>query len=105
MRRLPGFVVLVPSLCLAANGSFEKTVLPFLNANFVLCHNSKMRVGGISLDAYTDSKAALKDRDLWEKVVQKVRTGQMPPGGRPLPPPEDVTAVTRWFDAQFARLD
>jgi hypothetical protein len=64
-----------------------------------------MRVGGISLDGYTDSKAALKDRDLWEKVVQKVRTGQMPPGSRPLPPPEDVTAVTRWFDAEFARLD
>ena len=105
MARLLAFVGLVPYMCLAAGTSFEKTVEPFLKSNCVLCHNAKMKVGGLALDAYADSKTALKDRDIWEKVVQKLRTGQMPPKGRPVPPPEEVAEVTAWFDAQFARLD
>jgi hypothetical protein len=64
-----------------------------------------MKVGGLSLDGYAGSKDPLKDRDVWEKVVQKLRTGQMPPKGLPAPPPEQVAQVTGWFDAQFARLD
>ena len=105
MVRLLAFVGLVPCICLAAGTSFEKTVEPFLKSNCVLCHNAKMKVGGLALDAYSDSKTALKDRDIWEKVVQKLRTGQMPPKGRPVPPTEEIAEVTAWFDAQFARLD
>jgi hypothetical protein len=64
-----------------------------------------MKAGGLVLDAYARSKNPLKDRDLWEKVVQKLRTGQMPPKGLPVPPAADVAEVTGWFDVQFARLD
>jgi hypothetical protein len=104
LRLLP-LVGLLPVVCLAANSSFDKTVEPFLKSNCVLCHNAKMKVGGLALDGYADSKNPLQDRDLWEKVVQKLRTGQMPPKGLPVPPAEDVKEVTGWFDAQFARLD
>ncbi len=104
MLRLLGLVGLAPLVCLAAP-SFETTVQPFLKSNCVLCHNAKLKVGGLALDGYTDSKTALLDRDIWEKVVEKLRTGQMPPKGRPVPAPDQVTQVTGWFDAQFARLD
>jgi len=103
--RLVGLVGLVSFVCLAAGSSFERTVEPFLKTNCVVCHNAKMKVGGLSLDGYADSKNPLKDRDVWEKVVQKLRTGQMPPKGRPVPPPEEVAEVTGWFDVRFARLD
>jgi hypothetical protein len=103
--RRVGLVGLLPCLCLAAGSSFEKTVEPFLKSNCVLCHNTKMKVGGLSLDGYAESKNPLNDRDLWEKVVQKLRTGQMPPKGLPVPSAEEVAEVTGWFDTQFARLD
>ncbi len=103
--RFVGLVGLLPFVCLAAGSSFERTVEPFLKTNCVLCHNTKMKVGGLSLDGYAGSKDPLKDRDVWEKVVQKLRTGQMPPKGLPVPPAEEVAEVTGWFDAQFARLD
>ncbi len=96
---------LVPCGCLAAATSFEKTVEPFLKANCALCHNAKLKVGRLNLEGYRDQKAALKDREVWEKVVQKLRTGEMPPKGRPVPPPEQIATVTNWFEAQFARLD
>src|SRR5262249_36975265 len=60
---------------------------------------------GLSLDNYAHSKDPVRDREVWEKVVQKLRTGQMPPKGLPAPPAGEVASVTRWFDLQFARLD
>ncbi len=103
--RLLGLVGFLPYMCVASGPSFEKTVEPFLKSNCVLCHNTKMKVGGLTLDGYAGSKNPLQDRDLWEKVVQKLRTGQMPPKGVPAPPAEAVAEVTNWFDVQFARLD
>src|SRR6266849_5864699 len=102
--RLLLLVCLLSSSCFAAS-FFQKTVEPFLKTNCLLCHNAKLKVGGLNLDSYTNSKAALHDREVWEKVVQKLRTGQMPPKGRPVPPAEQVASVTRWFELQFARLD
>ena len=103
--RLVFFLWLAPCGCVAASSSFEKTVQPFLKSNCFLCHNAKLKVGGLNLEAYPDSRAALRDRDVWEKVLQKLRTGQMPPKGRPAPQPEQIAAVTKWFEVQFARLD
>ena len=48
------------------------------------CHNQKLKSGGLALSAL-DLTSLSKDNDTWEKVVRKVRTGAMPPGGRPRP--------------------
>ena len=96
---------LIPCVCLAAAPSFEKSVDPFLKSNCVPCHNAKLKVGGLNLEGYRDARSALKDREVWEKVVQKLRTGQMPPKGMPVPPAEEIASVTGWFETQFARLD
>jgi hypothetical protein len=104
-RRLLVFVGLLPCGCLAGTSSFEKTVEPFLEANCLLCHNATLKVGGLSLEGYTNTREALKDRERWEKVIQKLRTGQMPPKGRPAPAAEQVVEVTHWFETEFARMD
>ena len=54
---------------------------------------------------YHDADAALKDRDIWENVLGKLRSGEMPPKGAKQPRPEDVKAVTQWIEAEFARID
>ncbi|HVP49356.1 MAG TPA: c-type cytochrome domain-containing protein, partial [Bryobacteraceae bacterium] len=104
-RRLLVLMGLLPYACLAGKSSFSKTVEPFLKTNCFLCHNAKLKVGGLSLEGYATARGALKDRDVWEKVMQKLRTGQMPPKGRPAPAAEQVTAVTHWFELEFARID
>jgi cytochrome c551/c552 len=96
---------LLPWACLASSASFEKTVQPFLKSNCLLCHNAKLKVGGLSLDGYANARAALQNREIWEKVIQKLRTGQMPPKGQPAPAPEQVASVTHWFELEFARMD
>ena len=64
------------------------------------CHNERAKQGGLVLDADVAKVAA--DRERWEKVVRKVKTGMMPPSGAPRPARERLDA----FAASMAsRLD
>jgi PAS domain-containing protein len=47
----------------------------------------------------------LRDRLVWEKVIARVRAGEMPPKGLPRPKPEQIAATTNWIEAQFDALD
>jgi len=77
-------------------------VQPFVAKNCVGCHNDKLQSGGLNLKAANDVE---KSRDQWENVVQKLKSGEMPPKGMPRPPADQVTAVTTWLDDEFARED
>jgi hypothetical protein len=56
----------------------------FLKQYCVTCHNSRLRTGGLALDALNPASVA-PDAETWEKVVRKIRTGMMPPAGAPRP--------------------
>jgi hypothetical protein len=81
-------------------------VTTFVEAHCVGCHNDRILSGGLKLGA--DTFAALDGRaDTWEKVLHKVRTGQMPPAARPRPNAADTNAFTSYLqttlDAAAAR--
>ena len=67
----------------------------------VTCHNERLRTGGLLLDAADVDRVDLH-RETFEKVVRKLRSGQMPPQGRPRP---DATAVRAFVTALEAELD
>src|SRR5205807_3232182 len=46
-----------------------------------------------------------QDRDHWEKVLHKLRTGEMPPKGMPRPDKSEAEAVMSLIDGEFARRD
>jgi mono/diheme cytochrome c family protein len=48
------------------------------------CHNERLRTGGLSLEGVDPAQAGANPA-LWEKVAHKLRSGQMPPFGRPRP--------------------
>src|SRR5437764_6842688 len=84
--------------------SFQKTVEPFLSKNCVLCHNAKIKTADLSLD-YHDAGTALKDREVWEHVLDKLQSGAMPPKGAKQPSADEVKAVSRWIETELARID
>lgn len=102
--RVPLF--LFPAVLCAATGpgGFESQVQPFLTKNCLGCHNAKLQSGELNLAAYRNS-STLKERDLWERVVQKIRTGEMPPKPLPRPKQQDVDGVVGWIEGEFARMD
>jgi mono/diheme cytochrome c family protein len=70
-------------------------VAAFVQTHCVACHNDRALSGGLSLSAATFN--SLDNAVTWEKVLHKIRTGQMPPAPRPRPPAAASTAMTTWL--------
>src|SRR6266568_2354692 len=65
--------------------SFQQAVI---TKYCVTCHNEKLRTAGLLLDK-ADIGHPANDLALWEKVIRKLRTREMPPPK--MPRPDDVT--------------
>jgi mono/diheme cytochrome c family protein len=89
----------------AAGTTYEQVVAPFVQQNCAVCHNDKLKTAGLALTSYHDLTSVLHDREIWEKVVRRVRAGEMPPKGMPRPKPEAIAAVTGWLEQQFSEAD
>jgi hypothetical protein len=79
--------------------SFAAEVAPVL-ANYCLpCHDAMSARGSINLAAFRDDASAESDPLVWEKVAGAVRSGNMPPSGRPRPTSSELDLLDAWLDA------
>ncbi|MEN9602132.1 MAG: hypothetical protein RIS56_1738, partial [Verrucomicrobiota bacterium] len=62
-----------------AESQLKETVLPVLREYCWDCHGDSEAKGGVNFDAHTNLMAVLRDRGTWERVIQTVRSGEMPP--------------------------
>jgi cytochrome c551/c552 len=62
----------------------------------VTCHNDKLKTAGVSLEGLDVAKAG-EDSAVWEKVLRKVASSQMPPAGLPHPDPAVAKAFTAYL--------
>ncbi|HXA51996.1 MAG TPA: DUF1592 domain-containing protein [Candidatus Acidoferrum sp.] len=60
------------------------------------CHNQKNKTAGVSVDGIDWSKPG-NSADTLEKVLRKVRSGEMPPPRLPRPSADASTAFTGWL--------
>ena len=63
--------------------AFEKSVPPVLAKTCAPCHNDRMASGGLNLGPFSAPGSIAEHREDWEKILQKIRTGEMPPKGIP----------------------
>lgn len=82
----------------AQDRTFSGTVQPFLARNCTRCHGGAIASAGLNLETLHDPAKAGRQWETWDKVLDKLRTGKMPPPGQPVPPPAEVQAVTRWIE-------
>ena len=80
-----------------AAGEFEQDVLPVLSRSCVRCHNDRLQTGKLSLEGFRDGASARQRADVWQKVLDKITTGQMPPRPSAPLPPGDVASVSAWI--------
>lgn len=64
------------------------------------CHNDVERVADLSLEAL-DVAHVDADREIWERVVERLNAGMMPPPDARRPPPETYAAVTEWLESRL----
>ncbi len=83
----------------------DKPIQLFFEANCYGCHNSELKSGGLNLEQYKTTAAVTAEREIWEQVLQKVRTGEMPPKGTPRPNADELRVVIGWIEQEMDRAD
>ncbi|MCA9211262.1 MAG: DUF1587 domain-containing protein, partial [Planctomycetales bacterium] len=106
MLRLRFFVsplLVVAFWSLAANAAaaepapqFVGMASEFVKRHCLDCHSGSEPAAGVPLDIYRDNDSLVKDRKVWDRVLEMVEFGQMPPEDAEQPKDEDV--------AQFVQL-
>ena len=85
--------------------AFEKTASTFFAQSCTSCHNAKVKAGGLDLQSLTHAASVMRNRDTWESILRKLRTGEMPPPGSPKPGPTQIKAMTQCIEADLERAD
>ena len=86
-----------PALPQRTGDDFREQVLPILSKTCLQCHNDRQQAAGLSFEPFRDSASASRRPEIWQKALDKLDAGQMPP--RPVAPlsPSDLAAVTGWI--------
>jgi hypothetical protein len=90
-------------VCAADAPTFEKTVQPILSRTCAPCHNERLSSGGLDVAAFTNAASLQQSREGWERILQKLRAGEMPPKGVPRPP--ELDAAIQFLQAEFEKAD
>ena len=64
------------------------------------CHNDRMRAAGLTLADLRTTDIATQAETL-EKILHKLRVGEMPPGGRPRPDAATITRLVGWLETEL----
>jgi mono/diheme cytochrome c family protein len=86
-------------------GAFDQAVRPLLTQSCRGCHNEKLASGNLNVATFLDPASVAGKREGWERILDKLRAGEMPPPGVPKPAPEKVAALTAYLEGEFEKVD
>ncbi len=101
-RRAPGAqptTSQTPALTLPATSPDPRALL---DQYCVTCHNERQQTAGLLLDR-SDVEHVGAGAETWERVARKLRSGAMPPPGRPRPDEPTLGAFVRWLETELDR--
>ncbi|MEB2361590.1 MAG: DUF1592 domain-containing protein [Bryobacteraceae bacterium] len=75
----------------AQSSSAPPGVRSFFVRHCFSCHSNKAKTAGLNLES------PITDHAVWEDVLRKIRSGEMPPAPMPRPRPADLAAVSKWI--------
>ena len=75
--------------------NFKQTIQPFFATNCYMCHSADVKQAGLDLEQFQTETSVKQNKETWLKVLEKLRTGQMPPKGIPRPDKADQEAISK----------
>jgi hypothetical protein len=78
---------------------------PFLARNCRMCHNPQLKNAGLDFDAHPLPASLATAPEVWEKVVEKLQTRQMPPPPLPGPDPVETASLVRWIESELEAVE
>ncbi|MCS7025042.1 MAG: DUF1592 domain-containing protein [Bryobacteraceae bacterium] len=88
-----------------SGSKFEVVVKPVLEKTCAPCHNDRNASGGVNIAPFTVASSLSEHREGWERLIQKIRSGEMPPKGIPKPPQAQIDALIGFVGGEFEKAD
>ena len=86
--------------------NFAKEGLPFMKKYCFSCHTGDQPAAEVSLDVFSDDRSLIENRDIWDRVLDMVSTGYMPPSESDVQPPLEASeAFVAHIEAIFEHAD
>jgi len=97
------FVVLLAVTAVAACAAvplaagFDRDIRPMVTQYCLVCHSAAKHAGDLNLERYATFAAVMHDPKPWQKAVEQLTLGEMPPKGMPPLPAADKTRLLAWI--------
>ena len=85
--------------------AFDRDVRPILDEVCTRCHNERKANAGLNFNTFMDPATLETRRDTWELVVDKVKSGDMPPVDEDPLSVQERAAMVAYLEGAFARAD
>lgn len=95
----------LPARLAAANPRFQSDVRPWLQQYCWDCHGDGTDKGGVNFDGFTNATQVFNQRLIWERVLDNVKSGAMPPPKKKQPEAARRAQVVAWLDHVLFPLD
>ena len=92
-----------PDPIFGQSDEFESIVRPVLTGTCANCHNDRLASGGLNVTGLMSAGSLVERREAWEKVLQRLRAGDMPPA--PVSRPAQLPAMVAYIERAFERAD
>ncbi len=94
-----------PSAAAAPPDRFAHTLLPFLRRYCNDCHGDGSKEGDFAFDSYNDVAGMKRDREVWIKVLKRLKFEVMPPVDAERPPAAERAQAVKWLDHELYHVD
>ncbi len=78
---------------------FDTQIRPMMAKKCFECHNTGSPKGGVNLDNYKEKDRVITDGQFWLKVLDQIKTREMPPKNKPMLSEEEYTLLVEGLNA------
>jgi hypothetical protein len=79
----------------------HESVQSFLKENCIRCHGPEKSKGKVTLHNFGEDAFAEKNLDTWERVLEVLESGEMPPDDEDQPEDNDRLSVSNWINEKL----
>ena len=98
-------IIFSSHLVVAGVPDFSEDGLPFLRQYCFGCHSGDQSTAGFSLDLFLDNDSLIKERKVWDRILEMIATRQMPPPDSNLPLTKEIDIFIENVTGIFALVD
>jgi hypothetical protein len=69
------------------------------------CHSGAKPKGGVALDTLTAELNDRANRNLWSRALEQMKSGNMPPEGKPAPSARELQSLQEWLTGRMAQAE